>query len=113
MKVTDVYKQYFSGDCEFNGVLRRGAVVTLTATSDAGEITYEAGVSFFPHRDDEDYGISYDAAVQEVLYSGKGRRSKKREKGYLADLRNVIDSAAEKIGGRVFWDRPLRDAQFG
>ena len=113
MKVIDVYKQYFSAECEFNGVKRRAAVVTLTATSDAGTILYEVGVSFFPHRDEEDYAVSYDAISQEELFSGKGRRSKKREKEYLADIRTEADKAAEKLGGRIFWDKPLRDAQFG
>ncbi len=36
MKVIDVYKQYFHGECVYNGVERKGAVVTLTATSDSG-----------------------------------------------------------------------------
>jgi len=35
MKVIDVYKQYFNGKCIYNDVPRKGAVVALTATSDA------------------------------------------------------------------------------
>lgn len=57
----DVYKQYFEADCVFNNVERKGVVVWLNAESDCGTIRYEVGVSFFPHRDKEDFGISYDA----------------------------------------------------
>ena len=113
MKVIDVYSQYFSAECKFNGVKRRAAVVTLTATSDAGTITYEAGVSFFPHRDEEDYAVSYDAVSNEPIYCGKGRRSKKREAEYLAEIHETADRAAAKIGGRIFWDKPLREARYG
>ena len=56
MKVIDVYKQYFNGECVYNEVERKGVVVTLTATSDCGNIMYEVGISFFPHRDAEDAG---------------------------------------------------------
>ena len=41
MKVIDVYKQYLSGECVYNEVERKGVVVTLTATSDSGNIMYE------------------------------------------------------------------------
>ncbi len=54
MKVIDVYKQYFAADCLFNTVQRNGAVVALTATSDAGTVKYDVSVSFFPHVDAED-----------------------------------------------------------
>ena len=43
MKTIDVYKQYFSAACTFNGVERRGAAVWLTAESDCGMIRYEVG----------------------------------------------------------------------
>ncbi len=113
MKVIDVYKQYFSAHCVYNGVERRGAVVTLTATSEEGNIRYEAGVSFFPHQDEEDWGISYDAFASKELYSAKGRRSKKREAVLLDELHTHIDELAASLGGTVFWDKPLRDAQMG
>lgn len=51
MKVIDVYKQYLSGECVYNEVERKAVVVTLTATSDSGNIMYKVGISFFPHRD--------------------------------------------------------------
>ncbi|MBQ2602421.1 MAG: hypothetical protein II583_03285 [Oscillospiraceae bacterium] len=113
MKTVDVYRQYFKAACTFNEVPRRGALVTLTAESDAGTIKYTAGVSFFPHVDDEDYAVAYDAYCERELFFGKGRRSKKRDAEYLELLQTVIDEEAEKIGGRVFWDEPLREAQMG
>ena len=69
---TNIYQQYFSAEAEFNGVPRHGALVMLIADSDAGNIKYEAAVSFFPHRDEEDYAVSYDAYFSKVLYEAKG-----------------------------------------
>lgn len=113
MKVIDVYKQYFAARCVFGGVERRGAVVTLTATSEEGTIRYEAGVSFFPYENEEDWRISYDAFVSKELYFAKGRRSKKREAALMETLREQVDELAASVGGTVFWDQPLREAQLG
>ena len=110
MKVIDIYKQYFNAECVYNGVERKGAVVTLTATSDSGMIKYEVGISFFPHRDAEDYAISYDAYASKEIYNAKGRRSKKREAQYLEEFRKYADELAVEMGGKIFWDKPLRDA---
>ena len=63
--------------------------------------------------DDEDYAVAYDAYCERELFFGKGRRTKKRDAEYLELLQTVIDEEAEKIGGRVFWDEPLREAQMG
>ena len=54
MANVDICKQYFSAECVFNGVERRGAVVWLNAESDCGNIRYEVGVTFFPHKDGTD-----------------------------------------------------------
>ena len=113
MKVIDVYAQYFAGECVYNGVERRGAYVRLTATSDSGFIRYDAGVSFFPHREEDDFAISYDAVAERVLYSAKGRRSKKREAELLDTFRREADKAAETLGGKILWDQPLLDARWG
>jgi len=113
MKVIDVYKQYFAADCMFNTVQRNGAVVTLTATSDCGMIKYEVGVSFFPHNDPEDFGISYDAYAAKEIYNAKGRRSKKKEAVFMEQLRDHADAAAAELDGTIFWDKPLREAQLG
>ena len=112
MKVIDVNRQYFAADCVYNTVERKGALVTLTATSDSGEIKYEVGVTFFPHRDEEDYAISYDACAAKVLYQASGRRSKKREAEFLPNIPTYADEAAAELGGKIHWDRPLRDAQY-
>ena len=93
----DVYKQYFSAECTYNGVARHGAVVWLNAESEDGIIRYEAGVSFFPHRDEEDFGISYDAYASKVIFSDKGRRSKKRDAAMLELMRETADACAQKI----------------
>ncbi len=111
--VINVYEQYFAAECEFNGVKRRAALVVLTSDSEAGNIRYEAAVTFFPHTDEEDYAVSYDAYFSRVLYEGKGRRSKKREVGLMLEFQSVIDELAAEAGGRVFWDEPLREARRG
>ena len=114
MKVIDVYQQYFAAGCVFNGVERRAASVTLTATSDEGTIRYEVGVSFFPHTEEDDFAVSYDAAASAELYAAPGRRSKKREAAMLeSDLRPAVDALADGMGGEIFWDEPLRDARYG
>ena len=85
----------------------------LISDSEAGQIRYEAAVSFFPHRDEEDFAVSYDAYYSEVLFEGKGRRSKKREAKLLEGFQEVIECLAETTGGKVFFDRPLREARRG
>ncbi len=109
----DVYKRYYAADCVYNEVERKGAVVTLTVTSEGGEVKYEYTLSFFPHTDPEDFGISYDAYASRQIYAAKGRRSKKREAAYLGMLRQEIDKLAESLGGTVDWDNPLGPEVFG
>ena len=111
--VVNVYEQYFEARLTYNEVERRAALVMLVADSEAGQIKYEAAASFFPHRDEEDYAVSYDAYFSKVLFEGKGRRSKKREAAFMEDFRAVIDELASEQGGEVFWDRPLREARLG
>ena len=103
----NVFEQYLEAEAVVNEVERRGALVMLTSNSEKGQITYTAAVTFFPHVDDEDFAISYDAYQEEVLFSGKGRRSKKREEKMLLGFNEVIDRLAENVSGKVFWDRPL------
>ena len=109
----DVYRCYYEAECEFAGVPRKAALVTLTSDSEAGQIRYTAAATFFPHRDPEDFAVSYDAVAETVLYEGKGRRSKKREAALLEGLQNAIDEAAAPLTAAIFWDKPLREAQFG
>ena len=109
----NIYEQYFSADLVFNEVPRHAAKVMLICTSEAGNVQYEAAVTFFPHNDEEDYAVSYDAYLSKVLYEGKGRRSKKREQQLLTDFRDQIDELAREAGGEVFWDQPLREANWG
>ena len=111
MKEIDVYSRYFNGKCVFSGVERRGALVALKATSDEGTIRYEASVTFFPHTDEEDYSVSYDAYACRELYFAKGRRSKKREAELMKSFHETVDELAATLGGRVDWDAPLREAR--
>lgn len=113
MKTIDVYRQYFSAECTFGGTERRGAAVWLTAESDSGTIRYEVGVSFFPHLDAEDFAISYDACALKELFRAKGRRSKKRDEQYLAQVQTAADEIADSMGGTIHWDNPLNEAQYG
>ena len=109
----NVYERYYAAEAEFNGVPRHGALVILMADSEAGNIRYEAAVSFFPHNDEEDYAVSYDAYFSKVLYEAKGRRSKKREQTLMETFEQEIDQLAETIGGKVIWEKPLREAKRG
>ncbi|MBR1912575.1 MAG: hypothetical protein IJ828_09510 [Treponema sp.] len=109
----DVYAQYFSASCTFNGTERRAARVTLTSDSEQGHIAYTAAATFFPHKDETDFAVSYDAYVSKVVFEGSGRRSKKREASLLAQLHSVIDEIAATINATVDWNAPLRSAQLG
>lgn len=111
--VVNVYEQYFAAEGIFNGVERRGALVMLVSDSEAGTICYRAAVTFFPHRDEEDYAVSYDAFFEQELYRAPGRRSKKREAAMLEQLPTEIDALASVHGARVLWDHPLREARMG
>ena len=113
MKTIHVYKQYFSAECTFGGITRHGAVVWLTAESDSGMIRYEVGVTFFPHTDEEDFAVSYDACAQKELFCAKGRRSKKKDEQYLAQVRTTVEEIAAALNGTVHWEQPLGDAQYG
>lgn len=113
MSPINVYEQYFSAELEFNGVPRRAALVMLIATSEEGRIKYEAAVTFFPHRDEEDFAVSYDAYFSKVLFEAKGRRSKKREEALMENFQNEIDQLAEMIGGKVLWEQPLLEERRG
>ena len=113
MAEIDVYEQYFAAEAEYNGVKRHGAKVLLTSVSGEGNIRYDMSVIFFPHNDEEDYAVSYDAVFTETVYEGKGRRSRKREEKLLEGLRGKIDEISFENGGRVDWERPLREARRG
>jgi hypothetical protein len=113
MKNVDIYRQYFSAACTVNGVKRHGVAVWLNAESDSGTIRYEVGVTFFPHRDNEDFAVSYDACVQKELLRVRGRRSKKRDEKCLAQMQTVADELAASLNGTIHWDKPLTEAEYG
>ena len=109
----DVYSQYFAAECVYNGRRRKGVAVNLTASSEAGMIRYRVSVSFFPHENSEDFAISYDAYAEKEIYHAKGRRSKKREAGMLAEIRSHADGLAKSLGGMIDWEKPLGEARCG
>ena len=116
----NVYSQYFEAQGVFSGVERRGALVLLISDSEAGNISYRAAVSFFPHRDEEDYAVSYDAYFEKEIYHAPGRRSKKREAALLEHFQEELDALAAAApvtdgtpAARILWDYPLRDARRG
>ena len=111
MAVIDIFEGYFPASCVYNGRERHAAKVTLTSDSEKGQIRYEAAVTFFPHDDEEDYGVSYDAYASRVLYEGKGRRSKKREQALLEEFPEVIRELAEELEGEVDLEHPLREVR--
>ena len=105
--VINVYSQYFKAEAFFSGVERRGALVMLISDSEAGMISYKVAVSFFPHRDAEDFAVSYDAYFEKEIFKAPGRRSKKREAAFLNSLRSEIDAIAAEHNAHVQWDKPL------
>ncbi len=113
MAVINVYERYYAAEGTFCGVERYGALVMLISDSEAGRIRYEAAVTFFPHADEEDFAVSYDAYFSRPLYEAPGRRSRKREAQLLEELRGAIDELADEAGGKVYWDMPLRDERRG
>ena len=113
MAEINVYQQYFAAEGTFNGVARHGASVLLISNSEEGRIRYEAAVSFFPHNDEEDFAVSYDAFFSKVLFEAAGRRSKKREEKLLLTLQQEIDALAAEAGATVFWEQPLQEARRG
>ena len=68
----DVYQQYFAAEGSFSGVRRRGAAVMLTAASGGGEIRYTLTVSFFPHKDAEDFRICKSRLSISALFCRTG-----------------------------------------
>ena len=107
----NVYEQFFAAECVANGIIRHGALVMLIATSENKTVRYDAAVTFFPHIDETDFAVSYDAYYEDVLYEAPGRRSRKREEILLETLREDIDVLCKRAKAVIFWDRPLRPAR--
>ncbi|MBQ3656859.1 MAG: hypothetical protein II956_08465 [Bacteroidales bacterium] len=109
MATVNVYQRYFEAEMLFNGLKRKGVNVLLVSCSENGNIKYTAEIAFFPHSDSEDFAVSYDAHFIKTLFEGKGRRSKKKEKEFLAQLFSVAENLAEENGGKIFFDKPLSE----
>jgi len=113
MATINVYEQYFKASCIVNEVERRAVSVMLISTSEEGRIKYEVAISFFPHRDEEDYAISYDGYLARTVYEAPGRRSKKREKELMENFRVEADLLAAEMKGEIYWNTPLIEARHG
>ncbi len=112
MKV-NAYEQYFAAECVANGIVRHAALVMMVVTSEGGQVRYDAAVTFFPHIDETDFAVSYDAYYEDVLYEAPGRRSKKRENLLLETFREDIEVLCRRANATIFWDQPLRPARRG
>lgn len=109
--VLDVYEQYFNAEAEFNGIPRKAAIVKLTSDSEAGFIRYTVSVNFFPFRDPEDFLITSDAYFEKEIYAAKGRRSKKREKKFMDEFRETVESMVEEPV-KILWDQPIMEPRY-
>ena len=107
----NVYEQFFAAECVANGIVRHGALVMMIVTSENKQVRYDAAVTFFPHIDETDFAVSYDAYYEDVLYEAPGRRSKKREEILLETFREDIDVLCKRANAVIFWDKPLRPAR--
>ena len=113
MAEINIYQQYFEACGTFNGRERHAVNIILKSDSSEGIIRYDILVSFFPHDDPEDFAVSYDACFTKTIYSGKGRRSKKREAEFMKDIRDMATSLATENGASIDWDKPLCEARMG
>lgn len=109
----NVYEQYFKADHMFNGVKRRAALVALVSDSCDGMIKYSVTITFFPHKNKEDFAVSYDDYHEKVIFSSKGRRSKKREANLLEGFEGYIEELIKDLSAKVYWDRPITQARRG
>ena len=55
----------------------------------------------------------HGAAVWLTAESDNGRRSKKRDALYLAQVKITADEIANSLNGIINWDKPLNEAQYG
>lgn len=113
MKVISVYEQFFGADYLFEDMNYKGVVTSLVATSDAGHISYEVKITFFPYQSEDDFVIPFMATSTKIIYDAPGRRSKKRETALMEDFRKHADELAGAVNGTIYWDKPLIQARYG
>ena len=100
----DVYSQYFAAECVYNGRRRRGVVVKLTSSSEAGTIRYRVSVSFFPHENSEDFAIPA-LTIQPIVENAIKHGLMKLQKGgtirvvsYETDTYNCVKEEGDGVG---------------
>ena len=112
----DVYSQYFNAHADVCGIERRAAIVKLTCLKDIeGLLAYQISASFFPFRDPEDFVVSGDAEISEIVFEAKKRRVKKKEEELLTTIQQDIDKLIPQLDPKaeIYWDKPLREARIG
>ncbi len=110
MNVINVYEQYFRAECVYNDMPRRAVIAKLQSISDEGTIEYKVILNFFPYRDEEDWAETFDAVGEKTIYQAKGRRSRRREQGFLKErFRDDCDELAAQMNGTIFWDQPMSE----
>ena len=107
----DVYEAYFKADALVNGIQRRAVKACLTCVSGEGNVSYDISLAIFPHVDEEDYAVGYDAFLTRNVYQAKGRRSKVREAKILKTFQARCDAMAKEIDANIDWECPLREAR--
>jgi hypothetical protein len=113
MDAIDVFDGAYRAKANLNNIERKGVIVKLTADGGAGMIRYEVSVIFFPYRDPEDFGITYDAVLTKEIYNGKGRRSKKREEEMVAAIRETAEELILDQDAEIYWDQEIRPVRRG
>ena len=103
----NIYEQYFEAEGTFNGVPRHGAKVMIIASKEDNVLKYDAAVTFFPHNEADDFGVSYDAYFSKTIYKTEGRRSKKKEETLMIPFKNALGEICREQKAKVFWDKPL------
>lgn len=113
METVNVYSRYYAGDCLCHDRRYCGVMVNLEYSWEPGYSSYSVHTVFFPHEDEEDYRIAYDCEASRILLEGKGRRTRKKEPALLEEMVRTADMLADELGGKIFWDQPLREARLG
>jgi len=112
MKSIDVYYRCYEAEAEIDGMPMHAAEIALRSDYEDGHIAYTARLIFFAHNEPGDFTIPFAPCFEKELYSGKGRRSRKREAALReAQFEAAVNELAAEAGGKLFWDKPLTDAK--
>ncbi len=105
MEPITIYSAYMRAKADVHEMKRNACLVTLVCESARGHVRYLERVNFIPFEDEEDFRDTYDAQGEKVLFEGKGRRSKAKDKAAYETLETVGDELARQFGGVIHWDQ--------